>query len=358
MITPSRIVRLVGLVGLAAFLGLAARTTTATPSPGFGEDETPPPPPIISRASMRDDTRPVFASRVDESSTPTDESESAPSPSDPPIAPDVDEIIPPHAPKGDDLPSLNDLPSLSGLPEVDSKGKDQEEKKDKPTKGSEPAKSETLEVIPAPLAPADADAPPIAPDLAGDDFPAVSPTIEPLDVDPDKAPRVVVEDPKPVPAPAVVERGGAWRAQPGDAAPQSARGRDVVVEFDEAPVIASNDPDAQARSFVERNQREAEERLKALESEADELRGRLTKIEAAIQQWRNLAEAMRQAQEPVDADAGTVEPEPEPEAPAEAADQPQASTALEAIPNSPRRSVVGSEPQSARAQDVPAPPLR
>lgn len=349
MITASRIVRFVGLVGLTAFLALAARTTTATQS--FAEDETPPPPPIVGRASLLDGPRPVLASRVDESPLAIDQPE--PSPGDPPIAPDP--IIPPHQPAADDLPLITDLPSLSPSPATGYKDKEKgevkEKKGDEPAKAPKPAKDETPEVVPAPIAPVDADAPPIAPDLTGDDFPSINPAIEPLSIDPAKASQIAIDDPDdhldPLPAPTPIDRARAWKAQPGNG-PQPPRAGGVGVDVVDAPVIASSDPDAQARSFVERNQREAEARLQALESEAEELRGRLTKIEAAIQQWRSLADAMRKAQEPADA-----KPEP-----LEEAAQPQASTALEAIPTPPRQAAFGAEPRSARAQDVPAPPLR
>lgn len=349
MITPSRIVRFVGFVGLAAFLGLAARTTTATQS--YGEAGTPPPPPIVSRASLVDEPRPVLASRVGDSPFAIDEPE--PSPGDPPIAPDS--IIPPHEPSGGDLPILTDLPSLSPSPAADGKdqGKDkggEKNKKDELAESPEPKKAPASEIVPAPLAPvADDDAPPIAPDLTGDDFPSINPAIEPLSIDPAKASQVAIDDPLPAPLP--VDRARTWKAQPGDA-PQPSRARDVVAG-DEPPAVASSDPDAQARSFVERNQREAEARLEALESEAEELRGRLAKIEAAIQQWRSLADAMRKAQESADDKKETGDLEPE-------APQPQASTTLEAIPTPPRQTAfgAGAAPQAARAQDVPAPPLR
>lgn len=354
MITPSRIARFVGLVGLTAFLALAARTTTATQS--FAEDETPPPPPIIGRASLFDGPRPVLASRVDESPLAIDEPE--PSPADPPIAPDA--IIPPHQPAADDLPLITDLPSLSPSPadgsKDNAKSKVEEKKGNEPAKAPKLAKDEAPEVVPAPLAPSEADAPPIAPDLTGDDFPSINPAIEPLSIDPAKASQIAIDDPDdhldPLPAPTPIDRARAWKAQSGNG-PQPAGARGVAVDVVDAPVIASSDPDAQARSFVERNQREAEARLQALESEAEELRGRLTKIEAAIQQWRSLADAMRKAQEPADAKPEAPEVEARAEAP-----QPQAATNLEAIPTPPQQTAFGAEPRSARAQDVPAPPLR
>jgi len=348
MITPSRIARFLGLVGLAAFLGLAARTSTATQA--FDGDETPPPPPppTIGGASLINEPRPVLVSRVD--AFPFAQDDSEPAALTPPVAPD--EIIPPHEPAVDPLGDLDPIPAP---PATVSKPKDKPEAKD--TKGK-PAKDAAPEIVPAPLAPADSldNAPPIAPDLTGDDFPAITPTPEPLSVDPAKAPQVPVDDP--IPAPAPVERPKAWKPQRDDSprpVPAPAPAGDIVVQIDEAPVITSNDPDAQARSFVERNQREAEARLKALQGEAEELRGRLAKIEAAIQQWQSLADAMRKAQ---GAAVKTEAPQPKPEAPADAETQPKATTSLEPLPAAPRQAVLVSEPQSARAQDVPAPALR
>lgn len=54
----------------------------------------------------------------------------------------------------------------------------------------------------------------------------------------------------------------------------------------------ADDPDADARSFVERNRREAQEQLKGLREEAARLKGRLARVEAGIRRWEALADAM------------------------------------------------------------------
>lgn len=361
--TPARIARFLGLVGLAAFLGLAARTSTATPA--FEDDQTPPPPPTIGGATLIKDPKPLLVSQVD--GFPFSQDNPEPAGLNPPPTPD--EIIPPHEPAAEGRDDLGLAPSLPDIPpppamELESKPKPKDNDKDKPAKEAAP------EIVPAPIAPiesADDDAPPIAPDFTGDDFPGIDPTPEPLSIDPAKAPKPVVDDlstapvpaPAPTPAPARAERPKAWRAEREGSSPRVQV--EVPVQVDEVPAVASNDPDAQARSFVERNQREAEARLKALQGEAEDLRGRLTKLEAAIQQWQSLADAMKKAQ----ASAATVEPEasqPKPaSAEAKATTSPKAeaevATSLEPLPAS-RQAAVAAQPQAARAQDVPAPPLR
>jgi len=326
MITPSRIARVLGLVGLAAFLGLAARTSTATQA---FDDGVPPPPPAIGGAALIKDPKPLLVSRVD--GFPFTQDEPDPSTITPVPAPDV--LIPPHEPAAEGHDELVPIPAP---PAPDS------EPKPKPAKETVP---------PIALDPADsADAaPPIVPDLTGDDFPSIDPTPEPLSIDPATAPLAPIDTPIPAPA----ERPKAWRAD-REGASRSAPTSAIVVEIDEAPAVSSNDPGAQARSFVERNQREAEERLKALQAEADELRDRLSKLDDAIQQWQSLADAMRTARDA--AAVQTEAPQPKPadrETPAQA----EAATTLEPLP-APRQAGLGSQPQSARAQDVPAPPLR
>ena len=84
-----------------------------------------------------------------------------------------------------------------------------------------------------------------------------------------------------------------------------------------SPVAATEDPELSAQSFVERNQKEAEERLKALTTEAEHLRTRLNKLESGIKKWENLVNALKTAQQgPVTStavtsgaeDAGDLEP--------------------------------------------------
>ena len=83
------------------------------------------------------------------------------------------------------------------------------------------------------------------------------------------------------------------------------------------PATANDDPELSAQSFVERNEKEAEERLKALTAEAEQLRARLNKLESGIKKWENLVNALKTAQQgPVTStavtagaeDAGDLEP--------------------------------------------------
>ncbi len=73
-----------------------------------------------------------------------------------------------------------------------------------------------------------------------------------------------------------------------------------------------DDPEQSAQSFVERNQKEAEEHLKALTTEAQQLRTRLAKLESGIKKWQGLVNALKSSQgQPVvvtSEDAGDLEP--------------------------------------------------
>lgn len=258
--TPSRIARTLGLVGVAAFLALAARTSTATPA--FEDDPTLPPSIPVEQLS------PAFDAPIIVAPVPT---------------------IPPPPP-----------------PMLDPEPKDKDE--DKPTKKAEPV------IEPLPIAPANSFI-----DLGGDDLAPIAPAPESPNVDPPKAPEPVVDDL--LPEPVRVEPRKAWRAEREGAPGRTPTPADAAVEI---PSVNIDDPDAQARSFVERNQREAEARLKTLNDEAESLRVRLAKVEAAIGQWQALVDAMKGAR-----DAATA---------------PKAAAA--------------PEPRAARAQDVPAPPLR
>lgn len=53
----------------------------------------------------------------------------------------------------------------------------------------------------------------------------------------------------------------------------------------------NDDPEQNARSFVERNRKEAQEELKKLKEEAERLRTRLGKVEAGIRRWESLLTA-------------------------------------------------------------------
>jgi len=58
-----------------------------------------------------------------------------------------------------------------------------------------------------------------------------------------------------------------------------------------------DDPEKAAQSFVERNQKEAEAHLKALTTEAEQLRSRLAKLDSGIKKWQNLLTALKAAQQ-------------------------------------------------------------
>ncbi|AMV38849.1 hypothetical protein [Planctomyces sp. SH-PL62] len=63
------------------------------------------------------------------------------------------------------------------------------------------------------------------------------------------------------------------------------------------PRASIDDPDARARSFVERNRKEAEEQLKVLREESAQLKARLGRIEAGIRRWEALADALNRSED-------------------------------------------------------------
>jgi hypothetical protein len=78
-----------------------------------------------------------------------------------------------------------------------------------------------------------------------------------------------------------------------------------------------DDPEQAAQSFMERNQKEAEDHLNALVAEAQQLRARLAKLDSGIRKWQGLANALKSSQERPNAsttstsaadDAGDLEP--------------------------------------------------
>jgi hypothetical protein len=83
------------------------------------------------------------------------------------------------------------------------------------------------------------------------------------------------------------------------------------------PASSTDDPEQSAQSFVERNQKEAEDHLRALTAEAQQLRARLAKLESGIKKWQGLVSALMSSQgQPVTStanapgaeDAGDLEP--------------------------------------------------
>jgi len=59
----------------------------------------------------------------------------------------------------------------------------------------------------------------------------------------------------------------------------------------------SEDPEAAAREFLEANRKEAESRLRALTSEAEQLRARLDRLNAGISRWQSLLDALSRSQQ-------------------------------------------------------------
>jgi len=62
------------------------------------------------------------------------------------------------------------------------------------------------------------------------------------------------------------------------------------------PASSTDDPEQSAQSFVERNQKEAEDHLRALTAEAQQLRARLAKLESGIKKWQGLVSALKSSQ--------------------------------------------------------------
>ncbi len=58
------------------------------------------------------------------------------------------------------------------------------------------------------------------------------------------------------------------------------------------PGPANDDPEQNARAFVERNRKEAQDELKKLKEEAERLRARLGKVEGGIRRWEALLRSL------------------------------------------------------------------
>ena len=171
----------------------------------------------------------------------------------------------------------------------------------------EPGAASAVDAAPLPDAPEPLKDPPPAPeepalDLA--DLPAAAPAPAPKAEAPpevkDEAPPtaapapIPAEDPNPLP-PARELTSKPLPAVPP--APEADDDRPTPKPSRRAATPraeSADDPDAHARSFVERNRREAEEQLKALRDEAAQLKGRLARVEAGIRRWEALAAAMNQ----------------------------------------------------------------
>lgn len=118
--------------------------------------------------------------------------------------------------------------------------------------------------------------------------------------------------PESVPPPPVM--GDLAPTQQSSAASEPAAIRTLI---DSQPAPSSDDPEQSAQSFVQRNQKEAEDHLRALTAEAQQLRARLAKLESGIKKWQCLVSALKSSQgQPVTStgnapgaeDAGDLEP--------------------------------------------------
>jgi hypothetical protein len=107
------------------------------------------------------------------------------------------------------------------------------------------------------------------------------------------------------------------------------------------------DPEKSAQSFVEHNEKEIEDYLKKLTTEAAELRTRLSKLEAGITKWERLLTALRAVRE----QAGELEPIP----PASAKPKQNAARAVSASTVSGASAAVPTPSPAASAAPRPSP---
>jgi len=219
MMTPTRIVRSIGIAGLVGWLGMVGWVAKTTRAQNGGQN-----PPTMPPAATKHENLPKAGSEVTK-----------------PASKD----------------SLEPLPVAPG-----------------------PGPSSETETPPAPLDPA---------------APSAAKPIEPLS-----------------PPPPIERDVAAPIGQPS--ASEAAVPRTLA---DHQPASAGDDPEQSAQSFVERNQKEAEDHLKALTAEAEQLRARLAKLESGIKKWQGLVNALRTAQgQPITSatvapgaeDAGDLEP--------------------------------------------------
>ncbi len=258
MITATRITRALGILGVAGFLAHAT-TSLATSGATYQDPAAPEPVPA--------------ASALDAAPLPT-----APEPIDD-LPPVPDEPLPTPtpapAPKPEEPPAAKIEAAPTPKPETPA-----------------PAEPAALKDLPPPPdEPAlDLDAPPTASSPKQDLPPAASIEAAPaasLDPLPDEAPNPRPATRKPAPRwePAI-DDAPETEAEVDRPAARESRG------IPASPLATSDDPDAQARTFLERNRREAEGQLKALRDEAAQLKARLARVEAGIRRWEALADAL------------------------------------------------------------------
>ena len=162
------------------------------------------------------------------------------------------------------------------------------------------------------------------------------PALPPAATKPDDLPQAGQETPKamdaPAPLPAAPDSGAGLASEkspppplpgipphlePAESASAPPVPRRLPALTENQPASSTDDPDQSAQSFVERNQKEAEDHLMALTAEAQQLRARLAKLESGIKKWQGLANALKSSQgqsiastanAPGAEDAGDLEP--------------------------------------------------
>ena len=130
---------------------------------------------------------------------------------------------------------------------------------------------------------------------------------------------------EPMPAPAGVGqaprgRSPAHRPRRTATSRQPCRDRSAKDSFPpiaptgDAAAPPTDDPEKSAQAFVERSRKEAEAHLKALTTEAAQLRSRLAKLESGIKRWQTLVNALKGTQATAlseDASPSDLEPLPQ-----------------------------------------------
>lgn len=143
------------------------------------------------------------------------------------------------------------------------------------------------------------------------------------------------------------------------------------------PPTAEADPIQAVETFVQRNRQQADESIKALNAEADRLRDRLAKVEAALARWQGVADALKAGPRPglsplvadpsdirVSEEPSNLAPLPEPGAPAPSRRRtrkapPEPDTPdpeLSALPQPITSAPTRSRPRSAVDDPAPAEP--
>jgi hypothetical protein len=120
----------------------------------------------------------------------------------------------------------------------------------------------------------------------------------------DSAPPPIASDSAPPPIPPAPRSSGQPASTSGNSAALSlpvpeATSATVAPDLGAAPppvALEADDPEKFAQSFVDRSRKQAEEHLKALTTEAEQLRARLAKLDSGIRRWERLLSALKSAQ--------------------------------------------------------------